>query len=231
MINPSPTCARCQAPLTKPATICDACNAILEKEFEDRNKRELLEQRLKDYKASGVLSVAFELVWNEGSDPSCEAQNAKAWNAIHTFPGFCNVYLHGPSGVGKTYGGLYMLAQRFNQFRSVGEVTAHRLVEWRRTHWEGRRFESWCRVSWLLIDDIDKADYSHGRLMTLWEVLNLREAQRKRTIITSNLTPHELEDYFRRLETNSSQTTAIMDRLKPVEVIEMKGKSLRGAKG
>jgi DNA replication protein DnaC len=80
----------------------------------------------------------------------------------------------------------------------------------------------------LLLDDVDKAPWTPITLGWMWQLLDVRRGKQRSTIMTSNQMPHELirhwEEYIPK---NKSVPFAILDRMKPMLVLELAGDSLR----
>lgn len=69
----------------------------------------------------------------------------------------------------------------------------------------------------LIIDDIDKCTWTPKALECLWEVMSLRhQCPNKRTIVTSNISPNAMLDYWSAMKDVAPSTaTATLDRFQP----------------
>jgi DNA replication protein DnaC len=142
-----------------------------------------------------------------------------------------SLYIYGGCGTGKTYAGRSILHQALSQRKTVGEITAHRLLSM------ARRFDGhittakYSQFKFLMIDDIDKPDWTAKDVSFLWELLDSRATNGGRTVITSNVKPEDLRKVLNREPgANGSVIESALQRLAPVEVVELTGKSMRGSK-
>jgi DNA replication protein DnaC len=81
----------------------------------------------------------------------------------------------------------------------------------------------------VIVDDIDKAHWTHKELYFLWGLTNSLCENGGRMIITSNLAPANFRAYFAEASAgNESLIEAIVQRLEKMQVIHVDGESLRG---
>jgi DNA replication protein DnaC len=215
------------------AVYCDTCVGARVKAMEREKLIDALRHRFDGLRRHGLVTSRIRETSFARSNPDVEAINPDAWKSARECPESQNIYIWGAVGVGKTYMALCALREAFVGGSSVAEVTARRFTQ------ETDRFESqhsllphWCRIGVLLIDDLDKTLWTYRSINALWELLDRRSSERLRTIVTANC---DLGDLARILEakakdgdySNASMARAALDRLKPMTVIQMKGRSLR----
>lgn len=204
---------------------CDACIRVREKETGEDARRRLLAHLIGvDAVRRGTPETRFAT-----ADPA-PAENEEAWTWAKGWDMKQNVYLFGPYGTGKTYLARCLLNRAFDMGgRRIAEVSARRLVKVAARFDEGKgAFSLWAEADVLLLDDLDKARWTEDSLSTLWELLDTRANGCQRTVMTTNMAPVNLASYMReRVPQNSALVSATLDRVKPVMVLELKGKSLR----
>ncbi|MDA8212640.1 MAG: ATP-binding protein [Clostridia bacterium] len=72
----------------------------------------------------------------------------------------------------------------YDQNRTSGDVTEHHLMEMART------------VEILILDDLGAHNYTDWARNRLYSIINYRLNHHRRTVVTTNLSPQELEDYI-----------------------------------
>ena len=151
-----------------------------------------------------------------------------------------NLWIHGATGVGKTFFARYILNKMLNLGWTVGEITGTQWVERSMAfdkHIRFRRELSKQRL--VLIDDIDKAPWTEQALDAYFDFLNYRYDAKLKLLVTSNTKPEFMLSrgdpaknipmgIFRRIAAqNASKAEAIMERMLPMERIYLVGDSLR----
>ena len=208
--------------------VCDDCMDHMWAEREEARRRSLLV----DYQAhlirSGLLSPDTPAITFAAARPASR-ENAEAVARLRTWSMAQNLFLYGPSGVGKSFYARCLLNGAMRAGKSVAEMPVRSLLTAALRYDRGRgTFAACCRADVLLVDDIDKGAYNEDRLGAIWELLDARCQGGRRTIVTSNLDPVELaKDWVRRVPQNTSYGVAALDRLKPVSVCALSGVSLR----
>ncbi len=213
---------------------CPTCAEKWQQKIDRERRREKKRSEFEQLKKDGLLRDDFRDTRFKNSDPAIEALNAGAWAKGREWPVEKNLCLHGSVGVGKSFLARCILYAAFTKDCTVAELSARRFTKIVDRFDEGNGIlDEWAKAQYLLIDDVDKADWNFSRLTALLELLDRRAASKsRRTIITCNLSPSELTTLFRACSTkgeitNSSLADATLDRLKPIEKFEMKGGSQR----
>ena len=216
------------------AVYCDDC-ADRRNLAMDRSARVArLRARFDALMARGLVGPELRRAAFRNSDTLVEALNPDAWATARRWRGLRNLYIHGPTGVGKSFLARCCLNWAFQRGRAVAEVSGRRFTKVSDTFAEGRGlFQAWKEAELLLLDDIDKAAWNADRVGALWEVLDARAAARRRTLVTGNVTPAELLQLLREGNTgpglrNDATVDATLERLRPCDVLQLHGESLRG---
>lgn len=201
---------------------------------DDRERRAVdLRRRYTELRSRGLVTERLETVSFAKSSPELEALNPEAWKTAREWTERHNLYLWGSVGTGKTFMALCALRRAFQRGRTVAEVTARHFAKTTERFDEHKGlFPEWIRVDVLLVDDIDKTRWSGDRINALWELLDARSAENRRTIVTANVSPANLRELLMSATTqndisNRSCAAAALDRLNPAIKVEMQGKSLR----
>lgn len=204
------------------------------RENERQFRRQMKRGEYSRLKQDGLLRDDFRDTCFKKSDPAIEALNPTAWAKGREWPMEANLCLYGSVGVGKSFLARCILYAAFMADCSVAELNARRFTKIVDRFDEGDGIlDKWKSADFLLIDDVDKADWNFSRLTALLELLDHRAASKsRRTIITCNLSPSELRTLFRACSTkgeisNASLADATLDRMKPITTFEMKGDSQR----
>ena len=139
-------------------------------------------------------------------------------------------WIYGDKGTGKTYLARCILNAAFDLGYSVAELPT---IEF--SHMADRKFYQWhdkleaySRVKVLLIEDIDKAEWTSRGLSALFGILDTRYNDHNRTLVTTNATVEYCVGVWRKAcGDNRSLPGTITDRLKPIRQVLMEGKTLR----
>lgn len=152
---------------------------------------------------------------------------AQAWR-----PRTSNVYLHGTVGTGKTYLAKCLIQRAVQMYLGTSVLTGMEFISevggsggyGRKTGLPGTIVQP----DVILIDDVDKCPWTPTSLGWLWQLLDIRRGRERSTIMTANQTPQEIIEHWEKyIEKNKSVPFAIMDRMKPMLVLELVGPSLR----
>ncbi|MCF6287376.1 MAG: ATP-binding protein, partial [Candidatus Hydrogenedentes bacterium] len=181
----------------------------------------------------GLVTEELRSAAFHASNSAVEARNPEAWAMARRWRATRNLYVHGPTGVGKSYLARCCLNRVFQQGQAVAEVSARRFAKISDTFAEGGGlFSTWIRTEVLLLDDIDKANWSVDRVGALWELLDARASARRWSIVTGNVSPRELLDVLRERSVghglrNNAMADATLERLRPCVTLCLEGESLR----
>lgn len=242
----SKTCPDCGEAMTVPVVegpwclgkdidvYCDACVDTRLRAEEREARRVRLRNRFERLVRRGWVGPEVRETAFRNSNVLVEALNPEAWDKARKWRGLRNLYVHGPTGVGKSYLARCCLNWAFQQGLSVAEVSGRRFAKVSDTFAEGRGlFHAWKEAGVLLLDDVDKAAWTGDRIGALWELLDARNARRRRTLVTGNVSPSELVELMRehvagRGLCNDAMVEATLERLRPCDTHALVGESLRG---
>jgi len=219
----------------KQPVYCDDCVATKIQAQEKERKVQELQLRCNEAIEADLLTEQFRTASFSESSKEIEAGNPEAWKSARKWTGRDNLYICGGVGTGKTFMALCALRWHFDAGRTVAEVTARRFTKVIDRFDEGRgMLAAWKKADVLLLDDIDKAQWTLDRIDGLWDLLNARMSAGRRSILTGNVSLPALVTLMRENARNTNSSTistarvdAALERLKPVTVIEMTGGSLR----
>jgi len=226
-------CGQCHAELSDHGDLCKENHRL--KVEEDRM------YRVAKANEHGQLTdrTRFIAERQQWSDPVLEAQNQGAWNRLRNneaVSNMRNLFLWGPTGTGKSYLAKCLLIHLCRMGSWVHEISARRFIR------ESQRFEHGDEllddlgaVKILLLDDLDKIEFTQRNINLLWQLLDDRIEKHPvfigcgyLTIITSNLSPAALyQAMVAAAPENVATVQALFERTLPREDIEMTGASLR----
>ena len=213
-----------------PHKYCQVCAEAAAAKYEVDQAKERRRTRFLDLRFSGVLNDHTLDVSFKDANPSPE-ENQRAWKSGRVWDARGNWLLYGPPGTGKTYLARCMLRKAFCVGHSVGDVSARHAIRIGCGFNLPDVWHQWCKVSALLLDDVDKIRPTEAGIGALWELLDRRMRNSGVTIVTSNIAPKQFAALLRdRVSENISLGEAALDRLKPLTVFELTGQSLRPAK-
>lgn len=216
------------------AVYCDGCAVRRYRELDQAARTARLRTRFEALQVRGLVGPELRRVCFRKSDALVEALNPEAWAAARRWREQRNLYVFGPTGVGKSFLARCCLHRAFQHGREVAEVSARRFTKVSDTFAEGRGlFNAWKEATVLLLDDIDKAMWNPDRVGALWELLDARASARRRTLVTGNVSPPELAQILHASNTgaglrNEATVDATLERLRPCETLRLDGESLRG---
>jgi len=215
------------------AVYCDDCAAHRHRAADRAERQSRLRNRFEDLLRRGHVGQELRRCAFRNSDPQVEALNPTAWAAVRRWRGKRNLYVYGPTGVGKSFLARCCLNWSFQQGLTVADVSGRRFAKVSDTFAEGRGlFNAWKEATVLLLDDIDKAVWNADRVGALWELLDTRASARRHTLVTGNVSPAELLELLHASNTgpgvrNESIVDATLERLRPCETLRLHGESLR----
>ena len=226
-----PHCGNRDVEVLNGIVCCTACEDGVQEAWSRRQHRQLLATAIAEMKAAGLLTDDA-LRTKFKTHARIPEGNQPAWDKARTWAdGSLNAYIHGPFGTGKTTLAQCLLTSAIESIYYVGACKGYDIAGLRRHDPEGIQRLSRPRV--LLIDDLDKADWTRSAIANLFVLLDRRAT--KRTIVTANVSPDRLGLLLNQMAgttANESMVGAALDRLytgggAPM-IIELRGDSLRG---
>lgn len=212
---------------------CDDCAGNRHRAADRADRQRRLRNRYAVLLRQGEVGPELRRCAFRNSAPEVEGLNPEAWAAARGWRGKRNLYVYGPTGVGKSFLARCCLNWAFQQGRTVAEVSGRRFAKVSDTFAEGRGlFRAWKEARVLLLDDIDKAVWNADRVGALWELLDARASARRHTLVTGNVNPAELQALLHASNTgpgvrNESIVDATLERLRPCETLRLSGETLR----
>ncbi len=209
--------------------LCEACLATREgKKKADNFKarvRKLRERLVRDHLLTfATISAGFEM-----SNSDIEKANPALWEWARKWtPKQAGAWIYGEEGVGKSYLARCIVMAHVHHGRTAGEVSAIRLVQ-RAGSWEwGKEHNVLSQLDLLLVEDMDKAQWTMKGLEALWALMDVRFNRGIRTLVTSNGDPEFMSSEWAVIaQSNRSLTPTLMARFLPMERYKMEGRSLR----
>jgi len=212
------------------ATHCDICCEILARQA-------ALNRRINAYVDRHWLLPDIVEIGFDKSDKVAERANLGVWrDARGNKPGLRpamtggekNYYIHGPTGVGKTYLARCILMWAVELGVTAMERNMYRLLN-EAADWASASnlpIEAY-RIGVLLLDDVDKALYNRPTCAYLHSLIDARYNGGKLTIITSNYDTPAWAAQITAGSGNPTMAAAILERLLPIRKWAMTGASLR----
>lgn len=187
----------------------------------DRLRRETYQKHLIPEKGK---SETFEK-----SKPDYEMDNADIWDRFKKISKLkSNFWWWGEPGKSKTYIARAILNRQIDLNISVAEITALEIQEIGASFHPSRDLKKYESIGVLLIEDIDKGDWTKKGLAALWSLIDIRSKNDMRIIITSNPKPGRVSAQLRIVGgNNDSIASSMFGRLLPMEDFEMVGRNLR----
>ena len=223
--------------------LCQACDAETDANEERERLKERLHELIRHGKGILYLPRDFE---RYGFRESLEhmGTNEKVWEANAMWARIVgrnftagkrkeNIWLAGPTGVGKTHLARCMMREVMLHGGTAAEVSCRRLAmaSARFSDIATQAVERWKSTKLLVLDDLDKLPGGDFAFEALWDLLDARCVDYKFTIITANMGPNSLADHWSKRLSNYAVAGAALDRLKPYALWTMTGTSLRGVLG
>jgi len=211
--------------------VCDLCGAKRTMDKRREDAAFAVKARFCAAMRLGDLPPAFRKARLANSDPMIEACNSEAYRYARKWDGKRWLYFEGPPGTGKTFLAMCLLVPHFVAGKSVVVLTARRILKTADRFDEGRgAWDRWCSADYLLLDDIDKAEWTARRLESLWELFDARRSGGLATLITSNVSlGKNLEAILQPAGLrNGSLITGTIDRMRPMDTLKLLGESHRG---
>ena len=181
------------------------------KEHEAKEKAERRERQIESWKRRGITERYFEAEWDNWIADTPEKEkalrNAKtAWDT--------NLFFSGNNGTGKTHLAM-CLAKDGAVYRRLPDIFREVRQDFES---EGETIEYHGECKLLVIDEIGRQKFSDFELNLFFEIIDRRWNNVLPTTIITNLSVKEFSELY---------STAILDRLRPVEV-NFDWESMRG---
>lgn len=217
--------------MSKLAYHCHACIVNIE----HQNAREKAESRQRKLAYNtyrfGLMPKDAKDETIENSSDSVMGRNPEAWLLAGRGCPTSNLWVKGEPGTGKTFYAHCIANLALASGTSVASVKGERINaigdlfdEKRQTALKDLR-----EVRLLIIDDIDKPTYSPRGLDVMLSLMDARMRGKLRTIFTANASGSWLAGVWKNVRPdNPSIAKSIMERMLPVQTIEITGESLRG---
>jgi len=197
------------------------------KENEKKKQAQIDALKRKTY-IQGLVSSIGESHQFDVSNVDIEAQNTVAWNrARQCTPITGTLWIYGPQGTGKTWLAHCVLNEYLSRYRTAAEVDAVQMKHW---DWGDikSRIKPYVQANILLIDDIDKPQWTSCGLDCLKMIFDYRYEYKRATIITANTGASACRDMMIQARPdNPSVVASIFDRMKPLEPLKLIGGSNR----
>lgn len=212
-------------------TSCGHCGKEKEEVVRQLRKNTRIQKMKARIRGLEILPKHFEQCCFAKSNPEYMKPRADLWEwAKGWAPKSEAAWIYGDKGTGKTYLARCILNAQFDAGHSVAELPA---IEF--SHMADRKFYGWhkkleaySKVEVLLIEDIDKAEWTPRGLSALFGILDTRCNDKHRTLVTTNATVEFCVGVWRKsCGDNKSLPGTITDRLKPIRRVEMVGETLR----
>lgn len=208
--------------------VCRRCSDIKEHmDARDRHAHRLDVLRRRTYR-EGLMPESAKLATFAGSKKEIENQNPEHWASFRECPLSQSLWIYGNPGTGKTFAARCILNNYLDQYRTVAEISAHKLNELGRSFRAERDLAPYAEANLLLIEDIDKPQWHAEGASALWRLADLRKTSDLRCLITANLTPHGLYAQIRNATpANKTLVSSLFDRFRPIKGVEMTGDNQR----
>jgi DNA replication protein DnaC len=145
-----------------------------------------------------------------------------------------NLWIAGPVGVGKTHLAHCIANEHINRCKSVAQITPVQVRGFGQMFERDKEnaMEPYIHAHLLIVDDIDKLNWSESAATVLFHIVDERRQHNRRVIVTSNLSINDGASFLMRkvgngTGTESSLAAAALDRMKPLKQIALTGQSRR----
>lgn len=159
--------------------------------------------------------------------PELVEQNPEAWAVARTYGRpWRNLYLHGPEGVGKTALCKFLLARVIEYGHRIEVPTMVWLQSISTSYEMEKATRRLFTAPLLLLDDVHDVCLDRRGYALIRTLIEARTDDRKRTLVTTNLTPKHLAEHID-ITCGEGYGLQLLRRLSPVQNIEMTGASYR----
>ncbi len=199
--------------------------------YEKRHKLNLVESSLKAQLMGRFAKMTFSnwIARKQGDDPVLKVEREDPILKVKSYVKEANsigrnwLYCFGPYGTGKTHLAVAAMRQM-----ALERCEAPLLVEWgaycsmQQDSWKQKEkavkqlptVENIINAGIVLLDDIDKRSMAVGALGRLYDIVNGRWTQGRKTILTANREPNELANTWGMTADMADLTQAIVSRIK-----------------
>lgn len=208
---------------------CNACIAKINLQSAQEAEQARLRRVLYNAYHFGSMPRDAKAETLENSSEDVMRRNEAAWMLVGK-PLAKNWWIKGNPGTGKTFLAHVVANQYLDRGSSAASVKGERINEIGGLFEEKRAsaMKDLKAARLLVIDDIDKPNYTPRGLDAMLHLLDVRMREKLRTIFTANTSGSWVAGTWRNIRPdNPSIAKSIMERMLPIEVIELTGESLR----
>lgn len=196
----------------------DAANAA---ERRARDVSRLIERTYTE----GLLPTSARACTFADSSPAIEDRNRELFNKARLSK--TNLWVAGAPGTGKTFLARCVANKALDEYLSAAETTGIAINDLGQQFQHDKQTRPFLDVSVLILDDLDKPQWTNRGVELLWQILNHRMEAKKRVIVTSNTKPAEWRQLMAQYGHQSGTISSLIERLKPMQGLELSGASLR----
>ena len=210
--------------------VCRKCCALRDHERVRRQAARKVDRMIEETFAQGLYlrESAIRDTFAQ-SDPAIERLSPEVWCAARRWKvGDHTLWVRGPQGTGKTFLAHCILSSMLTQGVSIAEMTGSEINKIGNDWHPNDGVKTFRPVALLLIDDIDSPAWTHRGIDVLRDMLDFRYRRGLSTLVTANNSGQVLRDRLKQVHPNPAVPGTALDRLQPVDVLELAGQSHRG---